>query len=155
LSTGTYHLTKSNLKRRIEMSGWLCSTCDNINRTGWGVLDQCPICGKKKGQLVTDSHKAEEETDPLEKRVFGSGATRSMDVEEFRFDLAPACATRREAKIWKEGADIHGDNNWKKGFPIHVCLNHIEHHLNKYKDGDRAEDHLAKIAVNSAMAMIF
>jgi len=88
-------------------------------------------------------------------RVYQSGATRSTDVEEFRFDLAPACATRREAKIWREGADIHGENNWKKGFPTHVCLNHLEYHLSKYKDGDRTEDHLAKIAVNAAMAMFF
>lgn len=88
-------------------------------------------------------------------KLFNSGATRSMDVEEFRFDLAPACATRREAKIWAEGAKIHGENNWKKGFPPHICINHLEYHLNKYKDGDRTEDHLAKIVVNTEMAMFF
>lgn len=88
-------------------------------------------------------------------RTFEGGATRSKDVEEFRFDLAPACATRREAKIWAEGAETHGANNWKNGFPIHVCLNHIEYHLNLYKEGDREEDHLAKIGVNSQMAMYF
>ena len=60
------------------------------------------------------------------KRTFESGATRSREVENWRFDLAPACATRREAKIWAEGARVHGDDNWKKGLPIHVCLNHLE-----------------------------
>jgi len=106
---------------------------------------------------MNQSSGIEKETDKIREqlRLFKSGATRSMDVEEWRFDLAPACATRREAKIWAEGAETHGDNNWKMGFPIHVCLNHIEYHLNKYKDGDRTEDHLAKISVNSAMAMYF
>lgn len=97
----------------------------------------------------------EEENKESELRTFESGATRSKDVDEWRFDLAPACATRREAKIWAEGAEKHGENNWKSGIPIPVCLNHLEYHLNKYKEGDRSEDHLAKIAVNAAMVMYF
>lgn len=100
-------------------------------------------------------NKKQREAKDLVLREFQSGATRSIDVEEFRFDLAPACATRREAKIWAEGAKIHGADNWKKGFPTNICLNHLEYHLNKYKGGDRMEDHLAKIAVNAAMAMFF
>ena len=47
------------------------------------------------------------------------------------------------------------DRNWEQGVPIHVCLNHLERHLNLYKSGDRSEDHLAKIRVNAGFIIHF
>ena len=83
-------------------------------------------------------------------RKFPSGATRSSDADEERYDLFSPFAYRRFAKVMAEGAITHGDNNWKKGIPIEVCLNHLERHLTLWKMGDRSEDHLAKVAVNAS-----
>ena len=90
-----------------------------------------------------------------ELRTFPSGATRSRDADCERYDLIPPSAVRREAIIMAEGAETHGDRNWEQGVPIHVCLNHLERHLNLYKSGDRSEDHLAKIRVNAGFIIHF
>lgn len=90
-----------------------------------------------------------------ELRKFESGATRSRDADSERYDLFPAEALQRMARIMADGAEVHGDNNWKKGIPIEVCLNHLERHLVLWKMGDRAEDHLAKIGVNAAFIMYY
>ncbi len=88
-------------------------------------------------------------------RKFESGATRSSDADAERYDLFPAEAYQRMARIMADGAKVHGDNNWKKGIPIEVCLNHLERHLVLWKMGDRSEDHLAKIGVNAAFIMYY
>ncbi len=88
-----------------------------------------------------------------ELRVFQSGATRSKDADSERYDLMSPFAARRAAKIYAEGAKIHGDRNWENGIPVEVCLNHLERHLILWKTGDRSEDHLAKIRVNADFIM--
>ena len=88
-----------------------------------------------------------------ELRKFESGATRSSDADLERYDLMSPFAAQRAAKIYAEGALVHGDRNWEKGIPIEVCLNHLERHLILWKMGDRSEDHLAKIRVNADFIM--
>lgn len=90
-----------------------------------------------------------------ELRKFKSGATRSADADSERYDLMPPGPARRAAIIYAEGAVTHGDNNWKKGVPNEVVLNHLERHLILYKLGDRSEDHLAKIRVNADFLMYY
>lgn len=80
------------------------------------------------------------------KRVFASGATRNRDADGERYDLITPVGQRRLAKIYAEGAVHHGERNWEGGIPASVTLNHVERHLNLWKQGDRSEDHLAKIA---------
>ena len=110
----------------------------------------CEVC---KTHSVCVIILAKEEENEL--RTFPSGATRSRDADCERYDLIPPSAVRREAIIMAEGAETHGDRNWEQGVPIHVCLNHLERHLNLYKSGDRSEDHLAKIRVNAGFIIHF
>ena len=110
----------------------------------------CEIC-KTHSVCVIILEKEEEN----KLRTFPSGATRSRDADCERYDLIPPSAVRREAIIMAEGAETHGDRNWEQGVPIHVCLNHLERHLNLYKSGDRSEDHLAKIRVNAGFIIHF
>jgi len=77
---------------------------------------------------------------------YPSGATRSADAEDVRFDLIPACALMRLAARYAIGSKAHGDRNWEGGMPSGVVLNHLERHLNLWKSGDRSDDHLAAAA---------
>lgn len=85
-------------------------------------------------------------------RVFPSGATRSEDADEERYDLISPFAMNRLAIIYAEGAKTHGDANWEKGVPIDATLNHLERHLQLWKmeqkTGEKIgkDDHLAKVA---------
>ena len=88
-------------------------------------------------------------------RKFESGATRSSDADSERYDLMSPFAAQRAAKIYAEGAEIHGERNWEiaEAEFFDVCLNHLERHLILWKQGDRSEDHLAKIRVNADFIM--
>ncbi len=79
-------------------------------------------------------------------RVFDTGAKRTKDADDVRFDLISAIGLERLAKICAEGAKKYGDRNWLKGFPISDLMNHGLRHWNLYNKGDRSEDHLAKLA---------
>ena len=140
-----------------------CRECQSINvrevsrqRYSKGEIDKievfviCEVC-KTHSACVIILEKEEGN----ELRTFPSGATRSRDADCERYDLIPPSAVRREAIIMAEGAETHGDRNWEQGVPIHVCLNHLERHLNLYKSGDRSEDHLAKIRVNAGFIIHF
>jgi hypothetical protein len=84
------------------------------------------------------------------------------DSVEYRFDILYAPFIRRMAEIAAYGANKYGDFNWHKSRldgekgPI----NHLENHLNLYKDGksyDHSEVgvdkkiHLAAVAFNAMM----
>ena len=130
----------------------------------------CPAC-KSPNVLLKDEGKSTEyykckgcETKFLEYEgihekqkltTFPGGATRSSDADSERYDLCPPLWARSDALIMAEGAVTHGDDNWKNGIPLHVCLNHLERHLNLWKSGDRSEDHLGKVRVNAGFIMWF
>jgi len=80
--------------------------------------------------------------------TFGSGAIREKKSGKGRFDLITPIGLRRLAKHYENGAVVHGDRNWEKGMPISTYIDSAERHINDYKEGDRAEDHLAAIAWN-------
>jgi len=85
------------------------------------------------------------------KVYFNTGSTRSDEWEEYRYDLISPYALKALAKIYAEGARVHGDRNWEKGQPHGVVLNHLKAHLNQYEANRCAvgpcapEDHLAKV----------
>lgn len=87
--------------------------------------------------------------------VYESGANRSDRTGKGRFDLIPPTALLRLAQHYENGARVHGEHNWTRGFPISRCLDSAERHLCQYKDGDRSEDHLAAIAWQAFAAMHF
>ena len=85
-------------------------------------------------------------------RVFKSGATRSEDAEEERFDLISPFAMQRLARVYAEGAKTHGAANWERGVPLDATLNHMERHLQMWKAEKKSgkkigdDDHMAKVA---------
>ena len=80
----------------------------------------------------------------VELKVFPSGATRSSDADDVAYDLISPWAYERLAKIYAEGAKVHGPRNWEKGQPVSVVINHMVRHFTLWQQGNREEDHLAK-----------
>jgi hypothetical protein len=74
----------------------------------------------------------------------GGGIRDSRGIPYFS-DIPPSCL-RRLAAIYTEGHRRYGSRNWCKGLPYSDTYNHIMNHLEKYRAGDRSEDHLAKVA---------
>jgi len=86
---------------------------------------------------------------------FPTGAVRSSDADDVRFDLISPIGLRRVAETCAEGAAKYGDHNWQQGFPVSSLINHALRHVNLYLQGDQSEDHLAHAAWNLFAAMHF
>lgn len=79
---------------------------------------------------------------------YATGAVRSDDREEVRYDLISPIGLRRVAEACHEGAQKYGDFNWEKGMPVADLLNHAIAHVYAFLAGDQAEDHLGHAAWN-------
>ncbi len=86
--------------------------------------------------------------DSGERRVFETGSVRDSRKGKGRFDLIPAYPLKRLAQLYERGAEKYADNNWQKGQPLANYLDSAMRHMNDYRDGDRAEDHLIAVAWN-------
>ncbi|MFM2094098.1 MAG: hypothetical protein RIS70_1222 [Planctomycetota bacterium] len=80
--------------------------------------------------------------------TFPTGAVRSADANDVRFDLITPVGLRRLAETCAEGAAKYGDFNWQKGIPASQMLNHAIRHIYLWIEGDDSEDHLAHAAWN-------
>ena len=78
------------------------------------------------------------------KITYSSGASRN-DIGKIRLDLIPPEALLELGEVFGEGAVRHGDENWKKGMPNSVVINHMMRHLLLYMKGDRDEPHMGKV----------
>ena len=78
------------------------------------------------------------------KITYSSGASRN-DIGKIRLDLIPPEALLELGEVFGEGAIRHGDENWKKGMPNSVVINHMLRHLLLYMKGDRDEPHMGKV----------
>jgi hypothetical protein len=71
------------------------------------------------------------------------------DIVGFNYHQICPNAIRRIATIFHAGAKQYGENNYQKGINDPVWqnerFNHAMDHLLKYREGDRSEDHLAKV----------
>jgi len=83
-----------------------------------------------------------------ERREYDTGAVRSADCEQTRYDLITPIGLRRLAETYAEGAAKFGQFNWENGMPVTDLLNHAIAHVYKFLGGDRSEDHLAHAAWN-------
>ena len=59
--------------------------------------------------------------------------------------MIPPEALLELGEVFGEGAIRHGDENWKKGMPNSVVINHMMRHLLLYMKGDRNEPHMGKV----------
>lgn len=96
------------------------------------------------GFVTLDSGKREE---------FPSGAKRDVREGKGRYDLIPAVAMARIAKLYERGAVKYGAWNFSKGILLSRYIDSMIRHAFNYLEGDRKEDHLAAVAWN-AIAMI-
>ena len=87
-------------------------------------------------------------SDPIE--LFAGGVRRSD--RKPRFDLIPFEFLESVAEVLTRGAARYGPYNWKRGQKDFFldAWNHAFVHLQKFKEGDRSEDHLAHLACNVA-----
>jgi hypothetical protein len=82
------------------------------------------------------------------RREYDTGAVRSGDCEQTRYDLISPIGLRALAKTYAEGAQKFGPCNWENGMPVTDLLNHAIAHIYNFLGGDRTEDHLAHAAWN-------
>ena len=79
---------------------------------------------------------------------YDTGAVRSSDCDQVRYDLIPPAGLRALAKTCHEGAVKFGPHNWENGMPVSDLLNHAIAHIFNFLDGDRSEDHLGHATWN-------
>lgn len=87
------------------------------------------------------------------KSKFTTGAIRSADCGQERYDLISPIGLRRLAVRYGMGGITYGDFNWERGMPIGDLLVHVIRHLYQYLSGNRDEDHLAAAAWGCFAAM--
>lgn len=85
---------------------------------------------------------------------FETGAVRSSDKANVRYDLISPIGMRRLAETMEEGRQKYGYFNWERGMPIGDILNHALAHIFAYLEGKpTGEDDLAHAAWNLFAAM--
>lgn len=85
---------------------------------------------------------------------FETGAVRSSDKANVRYDLISPIGMRRLAETMEEGRQKYGYFNWERGMPIGDILNHALAHIYTYLSGvESGEDDLAHAAWNLFAAM--
>ena len=70
----------------------------------------------------------------------------------YRFDLIPERALFEVARVFKEGAEKYGEDNWHK-IPVHSQLNHALQHQYAHLAGDTQDEHLIHAACRALMAL--
>lgn len=141
---------------RMELSGD-CESCGT--RTRWLAegLYVCPwwacgpaclrrIAAKYADRDAKDLDDAPAADPDAGVKVHSTGAVRSTDADDVRYDLIPPSALRRLAVICADGAVKYDDTNWLKGLPFGDTINHGVRHFELWRSGDQSEDHLAKLA---------
>lgn len=79
---------------------------------------------------------------------FDTGAVRSADRDEERWDLISPVGMRHLARTYAEGAKKFGAFNWENGMPVTDLINHGLAHVFAWLDGNRDEDHLGHAVWN-------
>lgn len=74
---------------------------------------------------------------------YATGAVRSGDRDDVRYDLISPIAMEALARTYAEGAKKRGAHNWENGMPVSDLLNHALAHIYAWAGGDRSEDHIA------------
>ena len=91
--------------------------------------------------------------DSGQRETFATGSVRDIRTNKGRYDLLPAHAIYRLARVYQKGAAKYGDDNWRKGQPVRRTLDSALRHLFEFMEGYRDEDHLAQAMWNLAAAI--
>lgn len=86
-----------------------------------------------------------------EQITFESGAKRSNDTYGCRLDLIPPEGLFAVGRAMHEGAEHYGADNFKKGMPYSVMINHCLQHITNFMMNDNSEDHLGHALANLNM----
>lgn len=86
---------------------------------------------------------------------FETGAVRDVSEGKPRPDLFSPLAIERIGLWLGKGAEKYTPRNWEKGIPISRCMESLERHIMKYKQGHTDEDHMAAIATNAMFILHF
>ena len=114
----------------------------NITEFSSGASGRVPMPGSQTEKKYIGKTKVEP------KESFPGGATRSSSKGKGRFDLIPWICLFRVGLRYEEGAEIHGDENWKGGQPKWRLFSGAVRHLFQWFAGKRDEDHLAAAVWN-------
>lgn len=87
------------------------------------------------------------------KVTYATGAQRSADAEQVRYDLLTPIGMEAIARAAAEGAEKYGDFNWERGMPAYAMINHALRHIYMFLSGDRSEDHLGHAGWNVISAI--
>jgi len=154
-------LEDTNAQLRAAAETRLTSGCCNGGRLPTTTTDDAPARWRDISTASAERYAAEraepvlcgdsllrEQHDvrPGTTAKFGTGAVRSSDVEEYRYDLISPIGLREVARACAEGAGKYGDWNWERGMPVNDLLNHVLAHVYQFLAGDRSEPHLGHAA---------
>lgn len=119
-----------------------------------------PYDSDKTPSLLPDAtpttHVGEKDAEVLAQggTQFSTGAVRSSDKANVRYDLISPIGMRRLAETMEEGRKKYGYFNWERGMPIGDILNHAIAHIYAYLEGKPTnEDDLAHAAWGLFAAM--
>ncbi len=82
------------------------------------------------------------------RQEFDTGSRRDSRTGKGRYDLLPARALRRVARVFESGAAKYGDRNWEKGQPLSRYLDSALRHTYQVLEGKTDEDHAAQACWN-------
>jgi hypothetical protein len=94
----------------------------------------------------------EKRTDDIE--TYETGARRSAQDGRGRYDLIPEEALLEVARVFEDGANQFGENNWRKGMPVARLMNSAKRHLAQWNLGCHREPHLGKAVWNILVMMV-
>jgi len=123
-----------------------CPNCGsvNVNLKDKETGVKAPFCSPCEEFVIPEEDNWEGEDIGESKIVYKSGASRNS-IGKTRLDLIPTEALEELGEVFGEGAITHGDNNWKKGMPNSVVINHMMRHFLAWRRGNRSELHLGKV----------
>ena len=124
----------------------ICPQCGsvNVNLRDKESGVKAPFCSPCEMFVIPKDTTWDGEDVGESKVIYSSGASRN-DIGKIRLDLIPPEALLELGEVFGEGAIRHGDENWKKGMPNSVVINHMMRHLLLYMKGDRDEPHMGKV----------
>ena len=123
-----------------------CPKCGsvNVNLKDKESGVRAPYCSPCEEFVIAKGDDWDGEDVGESKITYSSGASRN-DIGKIRLDLIPPEALLELGEVFGEGAVTHGDDNWKKGMPNGVVVNHMLRHLLLYLKGNRTELHMGKV----------